>query len=773
MRRLKNSLVLVLFLLAPLLGVRDLFAQPDTVPVLLQSRIVGASSIEQLLYLDSLKILLSNSSVYKAPGFTPIEGVLYHSYDDGQNWKSQDTGAENQAFNGYYDLVAGRTMFRLSPGTKIKLERSFDSGASWIAVHYFDSIKLHPGDNLAVAPGGQRASVMSTGIHTIRDIHDTTKFIDAAYPILYLTSDGGDSWHFAWIDTTLDQIETTSGASTGTVRWCDDRFGLMVPPKQADNAWSPWNFLALTTDGGSHWTKILSTSIDTSTYYGLNAFAREIDISYPTPSTIILRGGPAPWSYISRDTGKSWLLDDRQPSAVRQLSSGIWVGIYYADRVNGILAGPAFSTDQGQTWKAATFDCTHSFQFMSFRDAMHGIASDHWQIVARTFDGGKNWICQDTFNYASGTIFASNATPKKYYAFDSDTNYAGNGRVLTSLDRGAHWLYTLDTVPGYAFAARAGMMWLGSKGHVRYSPDRGGWLLFKNFVLSPRRGTFIKPISDNAVWVGNDLDLYLTTDQGHSWHTNAAFTIPNLRGDTSYRYLPLSSEVVFTQGYDTIYETRDHGISWQPTDRMPLSGSDGDHWVITNTTFSQLLRTADGGATYDTITRPPNFRSTENFTMIDPNRWFYPPYYTFDAGKSWKPIPGWNSGLHLYVTDSSTAFGFDGIALWRLDLPWFNRAESIVAKAESSQSSLLSNLHLYPQPAATRAFASFTLLRDSKVTLQLCDILGRIVWSNPVQLLSSGPHEFVLNLTHLPQGIYSLRIQTGDSFESAKVEIVR
>ena len=78
---------------------------------------------------------------------------------------------------------------------------------------------------------------------------------------------------------------------------------------------------------------------------------------------------------------------------------------------------------------------------------------------------------------------------------------------------------------------------------------------------------------------------------------------------------------------------------------------------------------------------------------------------------------------------------------------------------------------VYPNPAREAATVAFTLDRAQDVTLEVLDVLGRVVRTEEVGPQAGGPHEARLATAALPSGLYLVRLR-GDGAEATRRLVV-
>jgi uncharacterized surface protein with fasciclin (FAS1) repeats len=80
---------------------------------------------------------------------------------------------------------------------------------------------------------------------------------------------------------------------------------------------------------------------------------------------------------------------------------------------------------------------------------------------------------------------------------------------------------------------------------------------------------------------------------------------------------------------------------------------------------------------------------------------------------------------------------------------------------------------IYPNPASESIYASYTLLKDSQVTLEMYDMLGQRVRIQQEGFSYEGNYTVEFPVNDLEAGMYLLIINTGDSQIANKVRVVK
>ncbi len=128
----------------------------------------------------------------------------------------------------------------------------------------------------------------------------------------------------------------------------------------------------------------------------------------------------------------------------------------------------------------------------------------------------------------------------------------------------------------------------------------------------------------------------------------------------------------------------------------------------------------------------------------------------------WTPNTIGNYIVTASVTDSKGAGGTSGV-----------NSITVTQTTGIDDFSFVSEFNLYPVPAADELNLGFTLLKASKVKIDLVDIeSGSIVVSGIDQEFAIGSHELSIPVKHLANGIYLAKIYTNNHMHVKKVTVL-
>ncbi|MFT5383770.1 MAG: hypothetical protein ACI81W_001170, partial [Saprospiraceae bacterium] len=75
----------------------------------------------------------------------------------------------------------------------------------------------------------------------------------------------------------------------------------------------------------------------------------------------------------------------------------------------------------------------------------------------------------------------------------------------------------------------------------------------------------------------------------------------------------------------------------------------------------------------------------------------------------------------------------------------------------------------FPSPFENNFTLRFSILENAKVSVDLYDVLGKVIKNVSNQTVSAGTHDVFIETHQLPSGVYFARIQAGDSVKTMRV----
>ena len=91
----------------------------------------------------------------------------------------------------------------------------------------------------------------------------------------------------------------------------------------------------------------------------------------------------------------------------------------------------------------------------------------------------------------------------------------------------------------------------------------------------------------------------------------------------------------------------------------------------------------------------------------------------------------------------------------------------------SAEENIVHALDIYPNPASTSAVISFYLDQPQKISIKLLDMTGKLVTVITDDAFQEGDNEFNWNINNISNGIYLIRIESGDFSETQKISLIK
>lgn len=495
---------------------------------------------------------------------------------------TQDGGLSWTRLEGRIDaMTPSGSAFRLGARypDPMAVERSADGGTSWTTVF-----------TPPLSRYGYEGAISFTD--DLNGWFFTTDY-DASYnlqPRIWRTTDGGNRWDeltvsglqlnafspslrmfgaagWAWNGYAGSVHRTVDGGSTWVAVTLPPtlNYSTSIHPLDGSTLWASGDGgVALTTDGGEHWTWLQARQ-EANSMFASPTFER-------AGSAYLLRYGSR--VYRSTDQGATW---SRVLGGTASEEGSDLRSIAFTDASNGWAAGDEGSllrtTDGGRHWTPVDFtlDGFGSAGALQFVDAANGWLLTGNHVLARTVDGGAHWSAPGgaaqpaavrSFQFidlqrgwALGELSATDsrtavwrtsdggaswqaaALPGTFGAIafaDATTGVAvsGSGRAARSVDGGQTWTTVATGTNRYLskvrFTSSTGAIAIGESGLVLRSDDAGAtWR-----VLTPQTPHDLNDVhfaDSKTGWiVGNGGTVLSTHDGGLSWSVQASGTTRDL-----------------------------------------------------------------------------------------------------------------------------------------------------------------------------------------------------------------------------------------------------
>ena len=387
------------------------------------------------------------------------------------------------------------------------------------------------------------------------------------------------------------------------------------------------------------------------------------------------------------------------------------------------------------------------------------------QLWSRTIDGGANWT--------SGS-------------FTADTNFRISN--ISGVDSNTCYILTYNNTVG-----SGGYLFKTTDGGTTWDTVSTGQV----FLASPSFPNIVHFFdAANGMLMGDPLggyyEIYTTVDSGNTWTRVQSANIPAPLSASEYGLVNVYGAngdfIYYGTNNGRIFRSYDRGYTWAASTMGVANTSNGVSGVTfrdslngfamrSTTSANTTYRTTDAGATWTVVTPAGTmFRSdfmyvpgTSAMISVGANTNGRGASQSIDDGSSWvtidtagvsttdgfvsldfiSPTVGWAGG---FAVDPLT----DGIYRW------------IAGPASVSENEADLSVNAYPNPSRDIVFLETSKNFKYNVSVSIVDVLGNVVssqqyarWSNPA----------TVNLNGLPQGVYFVRISSGN--EVAVLRVVR
>jgi photosystem II stability/assembly factor-like uncharacterized protein len=428
--------------------------------------------------------------------------------------------------------------------------------------------------------------------------------------------------------------------------------------------------------------------------------------------------------FVSTDSGLNW----------KQAGEGVPRSSINSFAINGtnIYAacdgGVYLSTDSGSNWSLIGVSKTNVDKLAPCGKYVFAVAGG--DDVHRSTDGGLHWKLIDYSLQGYPYYRSFCALGKKLFA-GTNVGICGttdNGQSWTNVIRYGDNVYTLATSGEYLFA--------GTTSGVLISSDTG--TTWNSTGL--RSPVFGLGVSKSTLFAGASSDpnfsIHRSTDNGITWSQSISglSSAPQL-------FVANSSDVFVATYYNGVYRSTNNGLSWTPaTGNLSCSTITG--LVLSDTTL--FISTVNGGI----------FRSN-------------------DKGSHWVQI---NEGLintqvlSLSISDSFLLAGTFEDGIWRRSI------QEILSSVEQQTSSLPQEFVLfqnYPNPFNPSTTIAYSLAQASPVKLTVYNALVQVVAVVIDRHEQAGRHTVNFDASHLPSGLYFMRLNAGTYTQVRKMIVLK
>lgn len=345
-----------------------------------------------------------------------------------------------------------------------------------------------------------------------------------------------------------------------------------------------------------------------------------------------------------------------------------------------------------------------------------GITSDN---IRKVIVDSNNTLYAMSVSSASKSIFRSLNDGETWTKISNPSTYAP---IDINIDRSnnLYGIFRIDSNNGYYT--------------LRKSTDRGGtWIQLQTSYSPSYYWKFAIDFDDNIFVIdgsGVSGGIWVFNQKDSSWYPN-------------------------TDGLPTLSIQT---IAVNPTGQL-LIGTSEDGVYAYSTILKQFIPTNEGINTVDIVSLFFS-RTGRVFAGSQTRGVFYS-----DDGFHWTSM---NFGLHHYyvtgfteLTNGEIFCSTWGGGLYRLQI------------TNSVDNGFQKSFSLSVNPASTFTYITYTLDKPSFLTSSLVDVQGKVVKQHMKSWVDAGSHEMQLDVSNLPNGVYTVLLRTNDELMTTKLVVSR
>ncbi len=723
-----------------------------------------------------LKVRSYNGQVVIASGF---DGLILRSIDEGNSWTQATSGVAGDLWG----LQMINDTLGWACGNYNSLSKTTDGGLTWQRVFtpgytssywWIDFLTesygfiAADGKVLRTTNGGNNWDIIQAGdnypLFTI-DAIDSLHIAAAGYggtdyvaKNLY-SSDGGNTW--------TDGGQTTTGA-INCICYINSDTGYITMSEVG--IWK-------TTNRGGNWELLDPNSPNFQGEYEIQLFSQE-NIGYDAGSGL----------RIYKAEGN---LDEWEKLIINDNINDVY---FTSSQTGYILSGAVYKTmNGGENWfRLQNFPYNvfiSSLNSIVFIDSLTGFAGGPPCRIVKTTDAGHSWHVTNLTGLTDtiGTI-------NKIFFISATMGWAvtSRGGILKTNDAGENWLAQLNMGIYVSFRSiffiDSLLGWTANLADRPYKTTDGGtnWIQQTNLNIWSSRDVFFANrdtgwIVDNTNW----RTVIRTTDGGVNWTT-----IPEILGPSNFHFFPDSKHWLIN-GTPQKYITEDGGNSW-------IDITNDAPWTINSfNSVTNKLGYAVGGLgiilRYDDTSYVPvelisfEGRIAKNeitlswITASELNNQGFEIERSCDR-TNWETIgfingKGTTTKINYYFfVDHKPLEGEINYRLKQVDYAGtfiFSKTVTIYFENTPLIFELLQN---YPNPFNAVTRISFSIPVDSKVKLEIFDVLGKEVKTIINKDIIKGNYNIDFDASDLNSGVYFYRVMAeginGKRYDLTKKMIV-
>jgi len=679
---------------------------------------------------------------------------VFLSTDNGMSWKSVSTGLTNDVLA---LAVSGTNLFAGTDGGGVFL--STNNGTSWTAIN--TGLPQYPFQVYALAISG-------------------TDIFAGGDDGVFLSTNNGTSW---------------TAINTGLPPYVDV-YAL---------AFSGANLFAAVYDASpSVYSVYLSTNNGTS-------WSRPANSGYPGTyiSVLAVRGTDlfvgSGDLYRSTDNGTSWTATGipNYAGAMALLVSG---SNLFAGTENGVF----LSTNNGASWTSASNGLPTEPGVSTAYIPVHALALSGTTLFAGTIDGvfrstdnSTSWSFVFLGGNANVSVNALTVKGAELFAGTSWGYEPSGGYIFHSTDNGDSWVPQLECYAG-DFAVSGTNVFAGTNRGV-FRTTLGGTSWTSAGLADTSVNALI--VSGNNLFASGGGGLFLSTNNGTSWTvaglTNTWVSALVVHGTNLFASTSgfMGGVLLSTNGGAT-WTAVSNGLPKEPYDSaqfipikaLAVSGT----YLFAGTGEAAfnggVFRSTNNGTSWtqfsNGLPKSPNdttqYSSINSLAIYGPNLFAGTGSGVFlstNSGMTWQAFnTGFKQGVSALGFNDTYVFAgtpshysrgddyIDGTGLWRRPLSEMVTGVSQRKSDVPSQFALRQN---YPNPFNPSTTIQYQIPKQSYVTLEIFDLLGRETASLVNEIKQAGTHTVKWDASRLSSGVYFYTITAGAYRETKRMILMK